>query len=790
MSRLTWLSSLSASLVALTLGTAAAASPGLVTKIGQFRPQGMVVAASAPPVVLEKAARDVLSEQVASSGSLSFGAARHVALSSGSRVVKLPQTHLGLPVAHRGAAITFTGDSARLVTARLESDLPGDAAPEVTADTAAAIAEGRTGLPVVAEQTTLAFWPTADGVRLVWALGARAIPGIPYQPVTLVDAKTGDILQVYNSVLDLNQSQMFPSNPVKSPALADVTLPVGAGQTVLENELVKALNCVDQKSVKKINFQGFMLDVHTCDLLHTALPDANGDYLIPVPDDTEPEDSFAEVSIFHHANKAYDLFRGWDPALDVNNGVPLAVVSNLRIPQGFQGFDLEKLKDPDLPLTPFQNAFFAPSDPIFSSVFGLSGGALWFGQGPVHDYSYDGDVVYHELTHAVVNVTLKLVGSPHMDEFGASYSPGGMNEGLSDYFSSAITGDGDVGEYASQDFFPGSTAIRSLTNPDSCPTAIGGEVHQDATLFAGSLWDLRVKLEAPEQAKLDEAVFAAMNASATGDLSYDEMANLIITETETLLGAATAQDLTNAFTTRGILPKCSRILEFTGATLTGPKDLQELWFAPGTQTTGAKNSAGDWTPGVVQVHYALPEGTNKLEVTIKEVAVGGGGFGGGTPFVPKFLVRFGADPITFTYKPTNTNPDVVALDGVKNGTKHVLSVDVPPGTTSVYVMVGSTGQADGAYTDLSMVATTVPVTSGAGGMGGDGGAGGAGGAGGQGGGGAAGGQGGNGGTGGGEDVVIEGCGCSLPGTSAPQGAAFAAIAALGLVAARRRRRSR
>ena len=790
MRRVSLLASLSASLVALTVGAVAAASPGMITKRGSFRAQGASVSAKSSAPALEKAARVVLAEQVASSGGVELGAPRHVTLASGARIVKLAQTHMGLPVAHRGATVTFDGDHARRVAARLETDLPGDVTPEVTSGAAAAIAEGRTGLPVAAGQQRLALWPTPEGVRLVWAMSGRSIPGVPYLPVTVVDAKSGEIIYVYNSVLDLNASQQFPSNPIKSPDLVDVTLPVGEGLTVLENDLVKALNCIDQKTVKSINIMGFAIDVHACDLLHTAAPDANGDYLIPVPEDTAPEDSFAEASIFYHANLAYDLFRGWDPSLDVNNGVPLGVVANLRIPQGFSSFDLEQIKDPDLPLVPFQNAFFAPADPLFSSVFGLPGGALWFGQGPVHDYSYDGDVVYHELTHAVVNVTLKLAGTPSMDEYGASFSPGGMNEGLSDYFSSAITGDGDVGEYASKDFFPGSTAIRSLTNPDSCPTAIGGEVHQDATLFAGALWDLRVKLDAAQRPKLDEAVFAAMNAGPTGELSYEEMANLILDETAALLGDEGAQGLLEAFTTRGILPKCTRILEFTGTTLTGPKDLQELWFAPGTQTTGAKNSAGGWTPGVVQAHYALPVGTNKLAVSIKQVNVGGGGFGGGTPFTPVFFVRFGSEPITFTYAPTNTSPDVLVLDGTKDGTTYALTVDVPLGATDAWVMVGSTGQTDGAYTDLSMLATEEPVNPGVGGMGGEGGAGGAGQGAAGGDGGAGGGSGGSGGSGGGEDIVIEGCGCSLPGTRESSGAGLAALAALGLVAARRRRSQR
>ncbi|MEZ4306708.1 MAG: MYXO-CTERM sorting domain-containing protein [Polyangiaceae bacterium] len=776
MRRFSFLSSISASLVALTLCGAAAAAPGLVTKTGQFEVQGASSSASKSSLV--SAAREVLDAQIDASRGLSLDPARVVTLSSGDRVVKLRQSHQGVPVVSRGASVTFRGGVARLVSAHVESDLPSDVTPDLTSDAAAGIAEARTGMAVAEEQIALALWPTPEGTRLVWALGAEAIPGVPYQPVTVVDAKSGEIIYVYNAVRELNLSKVYPSNPIKSPTLVDVTLPVGEGETVLQNELVQTLNCIDQKTVKAVNFMGFNLDVHTCDLLQTAVADANGDFLIAPGADNDPEDAFSEISMFHHVNRAYDMFRGWDKDLNVNGGKAIPTVSNLRIPQGFDTFDLNKIKDPNLPLQPFQNAFFAPANPIFSSVFGLDGAAMWFGQGPKNDYAYDGDVVYHEFVHAVVNATIQLVGTPHMDEYGTSMSPGGMNEGLADYFSSALTGDGDVGEYASQDFFPGSVAIRSLTNPDACPSAIGGEVHQDATLFSGAIWDVRVKLSPDDQVKLDEAVFAAMNASPTGDLSYEQMANLIIEQTKTILSDAAAAELTTAFTGRGILPQCSRILEYKGDVLTGPPDLSNLWFAPGTQTTGAKNSAGGWTPGVVQVHYALPENTGKLDINIKEVNIGGGGGfgGGGTPFTPKFLIRWGKDPITFTYKPTSTNPDVVALDAVKTGvSNHVLSVDVPAGATDVYIMVGSTGQSDGAYTNFLLTPTPGmnPGTGGAGGMS----AGGAGGAG-----------GGNGGSGA-EDVTVEGCGCTVPGDShSGEGAAFAAIAALGLIASRRRKR--
>ena len=42
-------------------------------------------------------------------------------------------------------------------------------------------------------------------------------------------------------------------------------------------------------------------------------------------------------------------------------------------------------------------------------------------------------------------------------------------------------------------------AIRSLTADDACPTAIGGEPHQDSVLFSAALWSVRAKLGALDQ---------------------------------------------------------------------------------------------------------------------------------------------------------------------------------------------------------------------------------------------------------------------------------------------------
>lgn len=774
------LSALSTALLSFTLaGAAIAAQPGMATLPGRFPIVGVAVGQRASNVVLEKAAPAVAFEQLRWAGSMSFGAARTVELTNGDRVVKAPQVHMGLPVAMRGIAVTFGDDAANLVTAKLEEDLPSSVVPAIGATHAAASASLSAGLTMDPSRAMLMLWPTADGAKLVWGVDATAITGFPYHPVVIVDAQTGEVILKYNAVVSA-KANVYPSNPVKSPTLISVDLNVGPGKTTLENELIVSSNCIDPH----MNIVVMGLDVHSCAPIQTAMPDAGGNYLIAPGGDKEPEDSFSEVSMFYHANRAYKFFHDLDPKLkvDVNSGAPLPTVSNLRLPPGLASGSFTNIGKQDLPLDPFQNAFFSPANPLFGLAFGIDGNAMWFGQGPNKDYSYDGDVIYHEFTHAVVNVTLKLAGTPHMDEFGTSYSPGAMNEGLADYFSSALTGDPDVGEYATQDFAPGAPFIRSLANPDTCPSAVGGEVHQDATMFSGSLWDARKTLATPaDQLEFDRAVFTAMNKSATGDLGYEELAKLILTAiTASPLGQAVADKLSAAFTTRGLLPHCSRLLEYTGKPLSGPKDLQGLWFAPGTQTTGVKSAKG-WTPGVIQFHEALAAGATNLTVRFTEVAVGGGGMGGGmgTPFTPQVLVRFGKDPVQFKYKPLAAQADDVLVTATKSGSTYEAMIPVPAGAADVFVMVVSSGQTDGAYTKMTLTADSTPIdmststgvggssststttaaTTGAGGGGGT------------------------------DDQTVGGCGCSVPGGDETQtGAAIAAIAALGLIASRRRRR--
>jgi MYXO-CTERM domain-containing protein len=786
-------------LMTLPAGAALAAPPrAQFLDAGRFPgAQGRPATVASPTrAKLETASRALLEARI--DQRLELGEARHLRLARGEQVVRMKQTHRGLPVAMRGASVTFAADGvARLVGAKLEDALPEDVTPAFGVEEAAARASAAAGLPLSSSGATLAIWPGAEGGQLAYVVSGRPIPSLPLAPVVVLDAKSGELIVRFDAATALNKAKMYPSNPLKSPALEEVTLPVKEGEKTLVNDFVVARNCIDEKEVKDINFSGFNLKAHICSLLQKAEADGNGDFLIDPPaSDTDPEDAFSEVSIFHHTNRMLERIRSYAPDFEAQSGA-IEAIANLRVPQGFDTFDLAKIGDPNLPLQPFQNAFFAPNNPLFSQIFGIQGGAMWFGQGPKRDYAYDGDVVYHEFMHAVVNATVQLVGTPHRDEYGVSMSPGGMNEALADYFSSVLTGDADVGEYASTDLAPNQKAIRSLSDADSCPTAIGGQVHQDATLFSGGLWDLRVTLSPEEQNKLDAAVFSAMNSAPSGDLGYEDLAKLIQEAVKVSMGQPAADKLTAAFTKRGVLPSCTRILEHTTKALFGPAKLLSSWFSLGTSTTGVTKT---FNPGVVQFHKKLDAGATRLVVTFKKSAISSGGGagnpfgGGGTPFAPVVGVHFGT-PITFSLKPYKVVETLVTAEPVQEKTTYKATFDVPAGVSDAYVMISNKGQQDGGYTAVDLVVEADPPAGGAGGEAGaggsDAGSGGSGGsdvglagAGGE----AVAGAGGAPGAAANPTDVADdgGCGCRTTPAS-PAGGTFA-LAAAALLAARRRRR--
>ncbi|MBN4059164.1 hypothetical protein JYT22_00765 [Endomicrobium sp. AH-315-J14] len=594
---------------------------------------------------------------------------------SGTRVIASGQQHLGLPVLHRGTTVrTHQGRS--VVSSRLASGLPSDVVP-------------RTPRP---PRSRLVIWPGPQGARLAWesTQPLRIHNGIPTRFTHIIDAHSGKLLQRYDQVRRFNQATVYPDNPVATPTRVQVSLDVDDPEAGLANEKVQALNCIDQKTVVEHDGDSF----HVCDPIATAFPGAGGDYDQGPITDQSPEDVFAEVQLFFHVQRSHAFFTALSPDFSLHE--QLTAVANLRVVPEDGAMDPG---DPETALEPFANAFFMPPGEGHWG-FESNGPSLWFGQGPVADFAYDGDVVHHEFVHAVVFASADLTHFAHLDEYGAVFSSGALNEGLADYFSGAIAGDPEMGEYASLNYSD-EGSIRSLTRVEKCPDDIAGESHQDATLFSGALWTARAAIDDPEgQSLFDEAVYSALTSLPSGDVGFAEFAELVIaTAKEVGVGKTTREDLRNAFEERGVLPACKRVLPHTGLALDGPWRFGGAWMAPGLLATGLDELA----PGVVQFRFegALPAG-EKLEIEFLGTELPDFlGLGGTTPFKPVLLVSFG-DDVGFDADPYRPAPGVERVDVAQGPEGYVGTIELVEDHASVNIMIANLGELDGIYAQVKI----------------------------------------------------------------------------------------
>lgn len=707
----------SASLASLLLTASGASAqtilrdgrPWVVTSAAKVR----APARSAAPVVLESRARAVLARSAAS-----IVRTRVDRFGDGDVVVHFAQTHRGLPVIGRGATVRFASASERVITTTdLEESLPATLTPSISATAAAKASARFTALGATEKDAHLVVWAGRGGARLAWVVLPET-HGLPTAPRVVVDATDGSILEA-RDLVRFAKAQVHRSNPIKSPATELLEIAVTPGAT-LTSSVLQAVNCIDRKTVKPVDFFGFKQNMRVCDLEQTATANEAGDFVTTpadLPGSVEAKgDAFSEVSLYFHAAKAYAYFRGLqgDPEAVIADDEPLRLVANLQLPPGVGSGSFSSAGDTTKPLEPFSNAFFSPAagglGDLFAQLYGYKGGALWFGQGPERDYAYDGDVVYHELGHAVVDHTLKL-GAWTTDAFGVTAAPGAMNEALADYFSSAITGDPDVGEYASKDLAPNQSVIRTLANADTCPTALVGQVHHDSTVFSGGLWEARASLASEsDRTKLDAAIFKAMRTNpGRDDLGFEEATRLFLATLATDFPAG-REALEKAMTARGVLPApasgappcTARILAYEGKAIRSAS-LRLGFAAPAGASIGLAGIA----PGVVQVKAKVPAYTTQVTFTfIAKSSEGGGGFGGGgEPFGPIVIAKLGA-PIQWTPGARGLSDDGTARKNLTQSSGTLSATfDVPASDreTEVFFQIANQGDSDGSYDAIEVM---------------------------------------------------------------------------------------
>lgn len=433
------------------------------------------------------------------------------------------------------------------------------ASPRVSA------ADARAAVAAAGRATSARLIVDARGpsARLAWEIRLPRSQARPRGEVVLVDAETGHPYARAPLTWQARDAHVYPANPIATPDLATVDLSpwLLGGAESLEGPDFTLVSCVDTGRCVEV-WDG---QAHACDLAPLATTSPEGDFLAFTPDDTSPntsDDGFAEVSITYHLGRGLDMFR--DLGFDALTVQPMTVIANYRDDSELACVDGSPA--PGSTLAPVDNAFFAPA----GGVAGVEAPVLALGQGQL-DWGYDGDVVVHELTHAVMDTVCPDLRWSRNDAYGVDTTGGGIGEGTSDYFSSVLMDDADSAEYGASVY--DEPYIRTLEHDKACPGGFTGEPHDDGEPWAGTLWAARQGLGAPQRPRFDQAVFTAMYAFGADDGQASAAAK-ILAEAELELDAQGAAWVRSVFEQRGYFDEdcAARIVDLPDSGDVVPRD--------------------------------------------------------------------------------------------------------------------------------------------------------------------------------------------------------------------------
>ena len=522
---------------------------------------------------------------------------------------------------------------------RRHPELRGDSlswnlSPEQAVEIALAKEEGRIPRSASARNPGLArrlIWPLGSGVP-IWKVHLPPVLWLVYNPIFYLHAGSGRVLRSENRVWTEGKVRVYAGNPISAPEVREVDifgLEDGSPGSPLAGPLVSAYNCPDRHELFDVVFMGMQAQVHLCSEVHVALADEQGDFLYDWSNPNDPEDLFAEAHMFYHVMNVYRFFQ--ELGFDHLTQMPLRAVVNFRVPKIMEALS------PDGELQPFDNAFYLPAGDI-RDIIDRPEDSIVFGQGSRVDFAYDADVIYHEFTHAVVDSTAGLEMSG-LDRWGVNLWGGTLHEGYADYFSCALTGDPQVGEYAGQGFNEDGSSIRDISGDHTCPADLIGEVHEDSLPWSEALWQTRNALIEAGSASdaIDQAVLAAL-MGLPSDAAIEEAASATAAAIRASLGEE-AGDLARAIMEeRGVLD-CARILQ---------GDFKEIMLLPGMGSWNLQN----YVPGFLQ--FAVPAEPEHGLVTVElllpeptEFLIPGITGGSAEPWV---MLRVGEEPIEIAYE--------------------------------------------------------------------------------------------------------------------------------------------
>ncbi|HLU67179.1 MAG TPA: hypothetical protein VKZ63_12935, partial [Kofleriaceae bacterium] len=502
------------------------------------------------------------------------------------------QTHRGLPVVG-GAAAARLDERGRLRWMAWSARPLGAvaSAPALPAGEAARRAAAALGLPAPARPSArLAVWaPPLGEARLAWRVWLPADLAALTAPVVWLDATTGGVLARGDRLWRASpRADVFEVSPVVTPELTRVELTsLDEGAQRLATGALVALNCPDTRTCREIYPDTYY---HACEPAPLAAPDGGGDFLYPYQGDVDPDDELPEVMAFYQADKALAVARGLGlPPL----GDTVHLVVNYR---RYNSNSIEDCQDGsydgDGELAPVDNAFFTADGQGLGPD--RTGPHVVLAQGHAADYALDGDVVQHELGHAVMHDLWPDLPRELVDRFGTDMSPAGLHEGYADLFTALVTGDPRIGEYVSSRQGDGEP-LRDLTVRAACPGDVTGQAHEDSLPWTSGVWRARQQVAGgdPDRRRaFDRAVIAGWMALGEA-AGYERAAAVTLMELEVELGAQAAADARRVLEEHGLTGCGGRVVDGAAgvdrSALPGVPDLE----------------AGGVRPGPFQLRYRL-----------------------------------------------------------------------------------------------------------------------------------------------------------------------------------------
>ncbi|MBI5528609.1 MAG: hypothetical protein HY897_19945 [Deltaproteobacteria bacterium] len=511
----------------------------------------------------------------------------------------------------------------------------------------------------------LVVFVTGGGPALAYEVSVSQ-PANMHRWKVYVDAGDGKFLFKRPNVVFLNQAKVYDPNPgfAMDAPLSDVTLGDFADNDhtidkTLNGVRIITKNCAGSGAPKDLfEFDGTLYRGPLCEMVFKTQADGNGDFLAQPLDPAEcvnlaqtgtqeeldacfeknAYDEYAEVAMYYHANKVYDYFRGMGFSELVVS--PIVAGVNLKIPNMYDlfygGATCEPGKDEfgnDITICtttrfmPFDNAMFMPFDPNdpsaqqYGEFFGVDQDAILFGQGAFIDFAYDGDVIYHEFTHAVIQ-TVTDNQMVDFDEYGMVIEVGAVNEGMADYFAAALTDDPKTGNYARRADPSGDSltmspdSIRDIGVQVRCLDDTWGEVHQDGLVISNAVWEAR---------KLFSETFPAKDVQVFHKAVFDSMASWgpvprFKTVTEAILSSFSNNPEIGADFAAAARPKfeannahdCPRVFKL------------ELGRSKDILFSDNYGSLNFW-PGYFQFSFDVPEGATTLYMGFDAQSSGYGG---------------------------------------------------------------------------------------------------------------------------------------------------------------------